>query len=185
MEYRLSEANSRTRWYAISTRSRQEKVAVNTLQALGITHFLPLQVQKRAWSDRVQTIHAPLFPGYLFVHIDLWSSAKLDVLKTPGVARFVGDRTGPLPIQNSEIEDIRSLVNGGVELTPHSFLKQGDRVRVVRGALAGVEGILLRVGSGFRMVISIEVIHRSLAVTVSRNDVEPVETESKRLQEIA
>jgi transcription antitermination factor NusG len=185
MEYRLSESNSRTRWYAVSTRSRQEKVAANTLQALGISHFLPLQAQKRQWSDRVQTVHAPLFPGYLFVHIDPWSSAKLEVLKAPGVARFVGDHTGPLPVENSEIEDIQNLVRCGVELLPYPFLKAGDRVRVVRGALAGVEGVLVRVGSGLRMVISIEVIHRSLAITVSQHDVEPISPEPEQLREIA
>src|ERR1700756_4650080 len=185
MEYRTSESNSRTCWYAVSTRSRQEKAATNTLEALGIAHFLPLQAQKRQWSDRIQTIHAPLFPGYLFVHIDAWSSARLNVLKVPGVARFVGDNTGPLAIQNSEIDDIRRLVEGGVELAPHPFLKQGDRVRVVRGALAGVEGILTRIGPRLSVVISIEVIHRSLAITVSQNDVEPILSDADRLREIA
>jgi len=184
MEFRTSES-TRTRWYAVSTRSRQEKIAASTLEALGITHFLPLQAQKRQWSDRVQTIHAPLFPGYLFVHIDPWSSVRLNVLKTPGIARFVSDNTGPLPIQNSEIDDIRRLVEGGVDLVPHPFLKQGDRVRVVRGALAGVQGILTRIGPRLRMVISIEVIHRSLAITVSQNDVEPIQSDAEKLREIA
>jgi transcription termination/antitermination protein NusG len=179
------ESYSRTRWYAVSTRSRQEKVAANTLQALGISHFLPLQLQKRQWSDRVQTIHTPLFPGYLFVHIDPWSCSKLDVLKVPGIARFIGDHTGPLPIDNSEIDSIRSVASCGMEMSPHPYLKQGDRVRVVRGALAGVEGILTSVSSGIRMVISIEVIHRSLAITVSQGDVEPITAESGILQEIA
>src|SRR5271170_463751 len=107
MEHRSCESNSRTRWYAVSTQSRQEKVAANTLGALGITHFLPLQLRKRQWSDRIQAIDVPLFPGYLFVHIDPWSSVKIEVLKAPGVARFIGDRTGPLPIQDSEIDGIR------------------------------------------------------------------------------
>ena len=174
-----------TRWYAVSTRSRQEKVAARTLQALGICHFLPLQVQRRQWSDRRQIIEAPLFPGYLFVHIDPWSSSRLDVLKAPGVARFIGDHAGPSPINDAEIEDIRTLTSCGVELTPHPFLKRGDRVRVVRGALAGIEGILTRLGSGLRIVISIEVIHRSVAITVSINDVELVSSESQTLRQTA
>jgi transcriptional antiterminator NusG len=185
MEYRLSKSNSSARWYAVSTRSRQEKVAASTLQALGISHFLPLQAQKRQWSDRVQTIQAPLFPGYLFVHIDPWSGAKLDVLKAPGIARFVGDQTGPLPIDDSDIDNIRSMANCGEELTPHPFLRQGDRVRVVRGALAGIEGILTRINSGFRLVISIEVIHRSVAMTVSQNDVELISSGPETLRHIA
>jgi transcription antitermination factor NusG len=185
MENRTSELNSRSRWYAVSTRSRQEKVAAKALEALGIAHFLPLQVQKRQWSDRVQTIQAPLFPGYLFVHIDPWGSARVNVLKVPGVARFVGVNTGPLPVQNSEIDDVRRLVDCGVEMAPHPFLKQGDRVRVVSGALVGVEGILTRIGPRLRVVISIEVIHRSLAISVSQNDVEPILSDTEKLREIA
>ena len=185
MEQRLSQSNSRARWYAVSTQSRQEKVAANTLQALGITHFLPLQLQKRQWSDRIQSINVPLFPGYLFVNIDPWSSLKLEVLKAPGIARFIGDRTGPLPIQDSEIENIQSLVHCGVEFGPHPFLKQGDRVRVIRGALAGIEGILVRVGSKSQMVISIEMIHRSLAITVSERDVQAIAAEPEKIREIA
>ena len=185
MERRLSESNSRTRWYAVATRSRQEKIAANTLQALGIAHFLPLQSQKRQWSDRIQTINVPLFPGYLFVHIDPWTSAKLDVLKAPGVARFVGDRSGPLPVQASEIESIRDVVQRGVEVTPHPFLKEGARVQVVRGPLAGVEGILARFGSKSRIVISIEVIHRSLAINVSESDVRPLMAIPQEIREIA
>jgi transcription antitermination factor NusG len=183
MEHRLNESDSRANWYAVSTRSRQEKVAANTLEALGITHFLPLRLQKRQWSDRVQTVNVPLFPGYLFVHIDLWSSRKLDVLKAPGVTKFVGDRSGPLPIEGSEIEDIQGLLHSGVEFSPHPYLKLGDRVRVVRGALAGMEGILVRAGSRSRMVISIEIIHRSLAVTVSESDVEVVTESPERILE--
>ena len=181
----MSQSNSRTRWYAVSTQSRQEKVAANTLRALGITHFLPLQLQKRQWSDRIQEISVPLFPGYLFVHIDPWSSLKLEVLKVPGITRFIGDRTGPLPIQDSEIESIQGLVHSGVEFGPHPFLKQGDRVRVIRGALAGIEGILVRVGSKSQMIISIEMIHRSLAITVSERDVEAVTAEPEKVKEIA
>lgn len=180
-----SESASRSRWYAVSTRSRQEKTAAGTLETLGITHFLPLQAQRRQWSDRVQTIHAPLFPGYLFVHIDPWTSAKLNVLKVPGVARFVGDHTGPLPIDNSEIEAIRIITHCEVQLTPHPFLKEGDPVRVVRGPLAGLEGILIRIGSGCRMVLSIEAIHRSVAITLSDKDVEPVLALAERLKETA
>ncbi|HEX3472636.1 MAG TPA: UpxY family transcription antiterminator [Silvibacterium sp.] len=181
----MGESDSGTRWYAVSTRSRQEKVAANTLQALGITYFLPLQLQKRQWSDRIQTINVPLFPGYLFVHVDPWSSRKLEVLKAPGITKFVGDRTGPLPIHSSEIEGIQSLVHCGVEFAPHPFLKEGDRVRVVRGALAGIEGILVRVGSRSRVVISIEIIYRSLAITVSEHDVEAVTAEPEKIREIA
>jgi transcription antitermination factor NusG len=179
MDYRSNESDSRIRWYAVSTRSRQEKVAASTLDALGIAHFLPLQTERRRWSDRMQSVNTPLFPGYLFVHIDPSSRLKLEVLKAPGVVRFVGDRMGPISIQDSEIEGISNLVTSGAELSPHPFLKQGDRVRVVRGALAGVEGTLVRIGSKSQIVISIEVLHRSLATTVSESDVEAIGSPSE------
>jgi transcription termination/antitermination protein NusG len=185
MERRLSESESRAHWYAVSTKSRQEKAAANTLQALGVRHFLPLRLQNRQWSDRVQAVSVPLFPGYLFVHVDLWSPVKLEVLKVPGIARFIGDRMGPSPIPVSEIESIQGLMNSGVEFDSHPFLKEGDRVRVVRGALAGIEGILVRVGSRSRMVISIEIIHRSLAITVSERDVELLTAMPEKVREIA
>jgi len=86
---------------------------------------------------------------------------------------------GPLSIQDSEIEGISNLVTRGAELLPHPFLKQGDRVRVVRGALAGVEGTLVRIGSKSQIVISIEVLHRSLATTVSESDVEAIGSPSE------
>jgi transcription antitermination factor NusG len=133
----------------------------------------------------MQTVNTPLFPGYLFVHIDPSSRLKLEVLKTPGVVRFVGDRAGPLSIQDSEIEGISNLVTSGAELSPHPFLKQGDRVRVVRGALSGLEGTLVRIGSRSQVVISIEVIHRSLAATVSECDVEAITTSSEQIGNVA
>ena len=113
MELRVRESTGK--WYAVLTRSRQEKIAARTLEALGIRHFLPLHAEKRQWSDRIQLIHAPLFPGYLFVHLDTSSSSRLDVLKAPGVARFIGDHAGPSYIDDSEIEQIRAVTSCGVE----------------------------------------------------------------------
>jgi transcription antitermination factor NusG len=162
------------RWYAVSTRSRQEKVAAGVLEAAGVDHFLPLHTEKRKWSDRMQTVSLPLFPGYLFVHIDIAGPSKLVVQKTPGIVRLVGDQTGPLAIPEAEIENIQSLVAGELEVTPYPFLSEGDRVRVIRGPLLGMEGTLVRLGTKTQIVISIQIIHRSLAVTISARDIEPV-----------
>jgi len=90
------------------------------------------------------------------------------------VAGLVGNSNGPLPIPDQQIEDIRAILSSDVEYTVHPYLTEGDRVRVVRGVLAGVEGRLLRTNSASRLIISIEMIHKSLAVSVSRQDVEPV-----------
>jgi transcription termination/antitermination protein NusG len=174
MDYEVDNYASGARWFAVWTRSRQEKVAASMLETLGIPHFLPLTSETRQWSDRKQKVTVPLFSGYLFVRVNLLKDNKLHVLKTPGVVGFVGNNTGPLPIPDRQIGDIRAVLNNGVEYTVYPFLEEGDRVRVVRGVLAGVEGTLVRTNSTSRLVISIEMIHKSLAVSVSRQDVEPV-----------
>jgi transcription termination/antitermination protein NusG len=161
-------------WYAVLTRSRQEKVAASMLSYLAVAHFLPLIVQERRWSDRKQMVSMPLFPGYLFVRIVRSSDILLRVLKVPGVVDFVRNRNGPMAIPEKEIENVQAVLSRGNGCSPHPFLKAGDRVRVVRGALAGIEGTLVRSGAQSKLVISVEMIQRSVAVNVDSSDVEHV-----------
>jgi len=165
---------SGSRWFAVWTRSRQEKVAASAIETLGVPNFLPLKSELRQWSDRKRKVNVPLFSGYLFVRMNLLEDSKLRVLKAPGVVGFVGNNTGPLPIPDEQIGSIRTVLARGVDYSVLPLLEEGDRVRVVRGVLAGVEGRLIRANSASRLVISIELIHQSLAITVSRQDVEPV-----------
>ena len=160
-------------WYAVSTRSRQEKVAASMLENLAIAHFLPLIDEERQWSDRKQMLTLPLFPGYMFVRIARSNEQQLRVLKVPGIVNFIGNRSGPLAIPESEIESIRMALFHGVRCSPHPFLRTGDRVRVVRGVLAGVEGTLIRCGDQSKLVISVEMIQRSVSVSVAVSEVEP------------
>ncbi len=160
------------RWFAAWTKSRQEKAAAAMLESLGVANFLPLKTELRQWSDRKQKVSVPLFSGYLFVRVSMTSGDKLRVLKAPGVAGFVGNSKGPLPIPDQQVEAVRAVIARRVECTVHSLLEEGDPVRVVRGALAGVEGRLVRMNSSSRLVISVELIHRSIAVTIARDDVE-------------
>ena len=162
------------RWFAVWTRSRQEKTAAATLESLGVSHFLPLKAEIRQWSDRTQTIMTPLFSGYLFVRTNLSRDSKLWVLKTPGVVGFVGNSSGPLPIPDEQIENIRTLLSSGLDYSVCPMLKEGDRVRVIRGALSGVEGTLIRKNSDAWLVISVEMIKQSITVSVSKYDVEPI-----------
>jgi transcription antitermination factor NusG len=167
------------RWFAVWTKSRQEKVAAAMIDSLGVTNYLPLKAELRQWSDRRQTIKVPLFSGYLFVKMNPLSPNKIRILNVPGVAGFVGNSRGPLPIPDHQIEAVRTVVSQGIDCTIHPLTAQplfeeGDLVRVVRGALAGVEGRLVRVNSSSRLVISIEMIHHSIAVSISRGDVELV-----------
>ena len=148
-----------------------------TLSKLGVHHYLPLKSELRTWSDRKQRVDTPLFGGYLFVNINMLTNSRLQVLKVPGVGSFVGNQTGPLPIPDQQIEDIRKILTAGAECSVQSLLKEGDRVRVVRGALAGVEGTLVRNSSASRLLVSIEMIRQSLSVSISRSDVELVAPE--------
>jgi transcription antitermination factor NusG len=163
------------RWFAVWTRSRQEKLAASMFESLGVDHFLPLRSELRQWSDRKQPVSFPLFSGYLFVRIDLIQESRLKVLRTPGVAGLVGNHTGPVPIPDQQIEDIRTVLATRAECTVLPHFREGNLVRVVRGPLSGIEGRLLRSNSTSRLVISIELIQKSLAVTVSRQDVELLE----------
>jgi transcription antitermination factor NusG len=161
-------------WYAVSTKSRQEKTAASVLEYMAIASFLPLLHQERRWSDRKQMVNMPLFPGYVFVRIEGSSELQLRVLKVPGIVDFVRNRTGPLSIPEKEIEDVQAVLSHGVGCSPHPFLKAGDRMRVVRGALAGVEGTLIRCGSQSKLVISVEMIQRSVSISVAESDVDVV-----------
>ena len=166
--------NSESRWYAVWIRSRQEKATAKMLDTLGVNHFLPLRTESRQWSDRKQSVSVPLFSGYLFVSMDLVKDSRLQVLKLPGVVGFVGNHTGPLAIPKEQIEGIQTVMTQPVDCHMVPYLEEGDRVRVVRGVLCGVEGRLLRMSSCTRLVLSIELIHQSVAVSVSREDVEPL-----------
>lgn len=121
----------------------------------------------------------PVFSGYLFVHINpLLKNSQLQVLKSPGVVAFVGSQSGPLPIPDQEIENIRTVLAARVAYTPCPSLNKGDRVRVIRGPLAGVEGTLVTGNSTAHLLVSIEMIRQSLSVNVLRDDVEPVSARS-------
>ena len=127
-------------WYAVSTRSRHENVAASMLAGLGIRYFLPLITEVRRWSDRKQTVSRPLFPCYLFVNIARSCETQLRVLKVPGIVNFVGSAHGPTAIPEGEIDSVRAVLSSGIDCVPHPFLQEGDRVRIVRGVLAGIEG---------------------------------------------
>lgn len=170
-----AEDSGRQQWYAVWTRSRQEKSAAAILSVLDVHHFLPLKHEVRQWSDRRQAVTVPLFSGYLFVRMNLSKESRLRVLNTAGIVGFVGNQTGPSPIPDLQIQSIRTVVETRTECQVVPLLQEGDRVRILRGPLSGIEGILVRSNSSVRVSISIEMIHKSLMVSVSRDDVELVD----------
>jgi len=169
----LTDSAAQPNWYAIHTRSRHEKMVFSQLEAKGITTFLPLVNRLHRWSDRKQHVELPLFPGYAFVHMRPTADAYYSVLRTPGVAQFVGDGRKGVPIPEKEIEDIRTIVSQKHPFALHPFLKAGQRVRIRGGCLDGVEGILMAQNAK-SLVVSVEIIRKSISISVDGYDVEPV-----------
>jgi transcription antitermination factor NusG len=163
-----------SRWYAIHTRARHEKSVTAQLQRLGVTTFLPLIRQTHRWSDRQKTIQCALFDCYTFVRLESYSQKYLHIVKTPGVVGFVGIRGVGIPIPDKEIEDSRTLMANDIPSTPYPFLRTGPHVRIRGGCMDGMEGIRVAKNSDQSLVVSIEIIQRSLAVRIDGYDVEPV-----------
>ncbi|GIX46923.1 MAG: transcription termination factor NusG domain protein [Candidatus Tectimicrobiota bacterium] len=159
-------------WYAIHTRSRHEKVVRDQLAAKGVTHLLPLWRKRSVWKDRIKLIEVPLFSGYLFAYFPL--REKLRVLTTIGVVRLVGINGQPVPIPQEQIDAVRTMVEQQLRYDPYPYLREGMRVRVKRGVLAGAEGILIAKRQHYRLVVSIDLIQRAVAVDIDSADVEPL-----------
>ncbi len=161
-------------WFALYARTRYEKTASKMLEGLGISHFLPMIEEERRWSDRSKLIRVPLFPGYLFVRIPRTAGLMLTVRKVAGVIDFVGNHNGPIAVPENEIESVRAFLSHGTGCSAHPFPAAGDRVRIVRGALKGIEGTLIRYGAKSRVFVSVNIIQRAVSVEVDVSDVESV-----------
>lgn len=163
--------HAHTYWYAAHVCSRHEKQVARQLEERRVDCFLPVYRSIRRWKDRRKELDLVLFPGYVFVHLDL--KDRMRVLQIPSVVRFVSFNGLPAPLPDAEID---VLVNGlakGIRAEPHPYLKVGNRVRVKYGPLAGTQGLLVRRKDKFRVVLSIDLIMRSVAVEVDEADVEP------------
>lgn len=161
----------RSRWFVLFVRSNQEKRTAVRLTACNVQHFLPCYRSMRHWADRRVTLEMPLFPGYVFVHLPFVERAK--VLTLPNVVSLVGGRNSPAVVSEEEINWIRMGIEHGNAL-PHPNPSAGDRVRIVAGALSGMEGILLRRQNNTRVVVCLDSISRSFVVEVSLDAIEPV-----------
>ena len=159
-------------WYAVYTRSRHEKSVADQLVHKSVEHFLPLYETVRKWKNGNFKVRLPLFPGYLFVYIPL--QERLQVLQVPGVVQLVGSSGVPLALPQAEIETIRDALTKGLQAHPHPYLKVGSRVRINSGPLEGLHGILLRKKGKLRLVVSVDLIMRSISIDVDANEVEPI-----------
>ena len=155
-------------WYAVYTRSRCEKKVAAVLCDKHVEVFLPLRKVLSRWKDRKKEVQFPLFSSYVFVRIPL--TQRIPVLQTPGVVLLLSDGQGPVPIPVEQIDSIRKLVESGLEYDPYPYLKEGMPVRVVRGPLKGVEGILIEKRKKHLLVLSVDLIQQSAALQVDISD---------------
>ncbi|MFM8551642.1 MAG: UpxY family transcription antiterminator [Nitrospiraceae bacterium] len=167
----MSEFNGRARWYALRTRSRHEKLVRDRLGAQGTEELLPTVKRLSKWKDRKKEIETPLFSGYCFARF-AWQD-RLSVLKVPGVVGIVGGGGCPEPIPDTEIDALNALVASTLRYGAHLYLHEGSKVEVVRGPLTGVTGILLSKGAYHRLVISVHLIQRAVAIEIDMADVVP------------
>jgi transcription antitermination factor NusG len=158
-------------WYVAYTCPRHEKRVAQQLSERGIPSFLPLYRSIRRWKDRRKELELPLFPGYCFVQTEIEQRVRL--LQLPGVVNFVMFQGKPAPVSGREMESLcRSLQ--GAPVRPHPYLRAGKRVRVQHGPMAGLEGVFVRWRDRARIVISITLIQRSIAVEVDEADIEVI-----------
>jgi transcription antitermination factor NusG len=157
------------RWYVAQTQARHEKRVAEQLEGRGVEHFLPLYERVSRWKDRRVRLQVPLFDGYVFVRLVL--RERLRALEIPSIVRLVGFSGLPAVLPDIEIESLRSGVVRKMLIEPSPYLTIGQRVRVVRGPLEGTEGILLRKKNHLRVVISINLIRRSVALEVDSTDI--------------
>ena len=154
-------------WYAIHVQVKFAKVAAAVLREKGFEEFLPLYRARHQWSDRVKQVDLPLFPGYLFCRVDI-AEGLLPIVTTPGVLGIVSAGKYPVAISDPEIETVRAVVRSGLPVLPWPCLGAGSRVLIEHGPLAGVEGIVLDADKKYRLIVSVPLLQRSVAVEIER-----------------
>jgi transcription antitermination factor NusG len=159
-------------WFALQVRARQEGSVGEQLKGQGYERFLPFYKLRKRWSDRIKEMDAPLFPGYLFCRFSPHN--RLPILKTPGVIQIVGFNNVPAAVDEDEILSIQRLVLSGVQHQPCPFLAVGDRVRISAGPLLGLEGLLTDIKGSHRLVLSVSLLQRSVAVEIDSAFITPL-----------
>jgi transcription antitermination factor NusG len=160
------------RWYAVQTCANHEKRVLEQLGQRAVEAYLPRYASVRRWKDRRVRLELPLFPGYVFVHFALRD--QLRVLQTPSVVRLVGFGGQPAPLPDYDIDTLRGGLAAEARIEPHPYLQVGQRVRVTAGALRGLEGILVRKKNITRLVVSLHLIMRSVAVEIDIAELEAI-----------
>jgi transcription antitermination factor NusG len=160
------------RWYATYTKPHHERRVADLLHFRNVELFYPVWRQQRCWSNGCRvTLESPLFPNYVFVRMR--ASERVRVLELSGVLSIIGTSQGPTALPDEQIEQLRSGLQF-VTAEPHPVLTVGEKVRICRGPLEGLSGVVSRVKNRYRVVLTLELVMRSVAVEVSVDDVEPM-----------
>ena len=170
----LGLAPEESNWYAIHTRPRNEKWITGQLQEKRIFTFLPLLQQIHRWSDRRTKVEVPMFSCYAFVRIAQTTEERLKVLRTPGVLGFVGNERQGTPVPDEQVEHLRTAIKEKIPCAVHPFISIGQRVRIRGGSLNGMEGILVGQGGDQSVVLSVELLRRSVSIRVDGYNIELV-----------
>lgn len=166
----MSEAHP---WFVLTARSRHEKAAAQSLLSKDLESYVPLYRSRRLWTDRLKPVDLPLFPGYVFCRFDY--ASRLPVLNTPGITSVVSFSNVPAPVPDEEILRIQAIQASGLPAEPWPYLRVGQKARIERGLLAGLEGILIREKGSLRVVVSVELLRRAVAVEIDRELIRAVQ----------
>jgi transcription antitermination factor NusG len=155
-------------WYGVRVKPKGEHRASNELSARGFEAFLPTRHVRRRWSDRIKTLEVPVFPGYLFCRFR--PEERVNVLDAPAVIQILGIGATPIPVSDSEIEALQTMVTSQLMLMPWPYLQSGQHIRIGHGPLAGIDGIVTKAEDGNpRVVVSVTLLQRSVATEIERD----------------
>jgi transcription antitermination factor NusG len=172
MAMNQTKSSSSFSWFALQIRSRWEGTTAGLLRGKGLETLMPTYTSKRKWSDRFKVVELPLFPGYVFCRFDVHN--RLPVLITPGVISVVGRGKTPVAVDDAEIRSIQAAIGSGIHMEPWPYVEIGERVRIKDDVLDGMEGILTSFKGTHRVVISVTLLRRSVALEIDRSRITPL-----------
>ena len=156
-------------WFALAVKPRHDKAVAKTLETKGFQTFLPLYTKRQAYASRTKSYELPLFPGYVFCRFNAFR--RLPILTTPGVTQILGVGNMPIPLSETEITSLQIAIKAQLLVQPFPFLQVGRKVRIRKGALAGVEGIVMGSKQCLRLVLSVTLLQRSVLLEIDRDHV--------------
>ena len=165
-------------WYAIAVKPQAERAVQAALAHKSYETYFPLVLSERRWSDRIKRTESALIPGYIFCRFD--SAERLPIMTTPGVREIVGFGRQAAPVSESELLALRQVIESGLKVENCDFLRRGDRVEVTEGPMRGLQGLLMEVKGSVReqcrVVVSVNLLQRSVAVEIDRSRVRRMES---------